>query len=252
MTAAPDWATSRHEHPLRAVAATSHLRAALALRVSRIARRPVRLLRVHRLHCAGRAGDRRRRLGRGLLERGAGARGPGAARRRRGVLADPARGQAGRAGLSALARKSVAGGDAARHGAHRRRPAGAGRIEGGRRRLSVAGQADARSATADAGIAGRARRRPWRRRRRRVAGAARPQGRRPRPCRPGAVRDPQRARRRARQAVRRGRFRAAVPDQRRRPARHAIVAAGHAGALDLSRGAAAKYRRRCRRPAARR
>ena len=35
-------------------------------------------------------------------------------------------------------------------------------------------------------------------------------------------------------------------------ARDAIAAARHAGALDLSRGAAAKYRRRCRRPAARR
>ena len=66
-------------------------------------------------------------------------------------FADPARGQAGGTGLSALARTSVAGGDAARHGAHHRRPAGAGRIEGGRRRLSGAGQLTLDPTTADAG-----------------------------------------------------------------------------------------------------
>ena len=66
------------------------------------------------------------------------------------------------------------------HGAHRRRPARAGRTQGGRRRLSDARRADARSENADRRSAGRARRRVRRRGRSDPAGAARSQDRRPR------------------------------------------------------------------------
>ena len=88
--------------------------AGAALCLARIARRPARLLRFHRLHRARRDGDRRRRLGRGQPQRGTGARGPHAARRRRRLLPDPARGQAGRSRVSALARRGLGRGDAAR------------------------------------------------------------------------------------------------------------------------------------------
>ena len=64
--------------------------------LARIARRPARLLCLHRLHRARRHGHRRRRLGRRQPRRRTGARGPHAARRRRRLLADPARGQAAR------------------------------------------------------------------------------------------------------------------------------------------------------------
>ena len=92
-----------HEHRRRTRPRRTAARASLALRyaLARIARRPARLLCLHRLHRARRDGDRRRRLGRGQPRRRAGARGPHAARRRRGVFADPARSQAGRTGVSA-------------------------------------------------------------------------------------------------------------------------------------------------------
>ena len=154
--------------------------AGAALRAARIARRPARLLRLHRLHRARRDGDCRRRLGRGKPRRRSGARGPHAARRRRRVLADPARSQAGGSRLPARARPGFGRGDAARHGAQRRRQAGAGRTQGGGRQLPDARRADARSENADGRSAGRARRRVRRGRRFDAAGAARSQARRPR------------------------------------------------------------------------
>ena len=139
--------------------------AGAALRVARTAQRPARLLRLHRLHRARRDGDCRRRLGRGQPQRRFGARGPHAARRRRCVLADPARSQAGGTRLPARARPGFGRGDAARDGARRRRQAGAGRTEGRRRQLPDARRADARAQNADGRSAGRARRRVRRGRR---------------------------------------------------------------------------------------
>ena len=88
--------------------------AGAALRAARIARRPARLLRLHRLHRARRDGDCRRRLGGGKPQRRLDARGPHAARRRRRVLADPARSQAGGNRLPARARPGFGRGDVAR------------------------------------------------------------------------------------------------------------------------------------------
>jgi len=51
--------------------------------------------------------------------------------------------QARRTGFSAFARKSLGGGDPARHGAQQDGPAGAGRAQGGRQQLSVARRSDA-------------------------------------------------------------------------------------------------------------
>ena len=102
------------------------------------------------------------------------------------------------------------------HGAHRRRPAGAGRTQGGRRRLSDARRAGARSRDAGGGSAGRTGRRVRRGGRFDLAGAARSQARRPRHCRQCDIPNSQRGRRRAGQAGRRRRSRPALPDQRSR------------------------------------
>ena len=130
--------------------------ARFALRPARTAQRPARLLCVHRLHRARRVGDCRRRLGGGEPRRRTGARGPHPARRRRRLLPDPARSQAGRNRVSAFARRSLRRGNAARHGAHRRWPPRAGRTQGGRRRLSDARRADAQAHDAGGGFARRA------------------------------------------------------------------------------------------------
>ena len=122
--------------------------AGAALRAARTARRLARLLRLHRLHRARRDGDRRRRLVRAQPHRRAGARRPHDPRRRPLVLADPARGQARRTSPSCdRAARSRSPPRMRGDGAHRRRPLGAGRAQGGRRRLSAARRADARSRT---------------------------------------------------------------------------------------------------------
>ena len=181
------------------------------------------------------------------LSEGLDARGPHAARRRRRLLADPARSQAGGNRLPARARRGFGRGRLARDGPQRRRQAGAGRTQGGRRQLPDARRTDARSQNADAGSAGRARRRVRRGGRFHAAGAARSQARRPRHDRQRELPDPQRGRRRAGQARRQCRLRPALPGQRSEPARHRPVAARQPGALDLPRETAGQCRRRARR-----
>ena len=133
--------------------------AGAALRAARNARRPARLLRLHRLHRARRDGDCRRRLGRRQPQRRPEPRGPHLARRRRRVLADPARSHARGNRLPARPRRSFGRGRLARHGPQRRRQAGAGRTQGGGRQLPDARGIDARSQNAGGGSVGRARRR---------------------------------------------------------------------------------------------
>ena len=236
-----------HDHRVRSRSPQPRVIAGAALRAARTARRLARLLRLHRLHRARRDGDCRRRLGRGKPQRRSDARGPHAARRRRRVLPDPARSQARGSRLPAHARRGFGRGGAARHGAQRRRQAGAGRTQGGGRQLPDARGADARSQNADGGFAGRARRRVRRGGRFHAAGAARSQARRPRHHRQRHLPDPQRRRRRAGQARRQCRARPALPGQRGEPARHRIVAARQPGALDLPAKAAGQCRRRSRR-----
>ena len=91
---------------------------ALRFAVARIARRPARLLRFSRLHRARRHGDRRRRLGRASLADGLARQGQHHSRRRSGVHADPARGDADE--RTFLARRPTVGRrHAARDGAQR-------------------------------------------------------------------------------------------------------------------------------------
>ena len=116
-----------------------------SLRAARAARRPARLLRLHRLHRARRDGDRRRRLVLAQPDRWAGARGPRHSRRRSRVLADPSRGRRRRAQLPRIPRPAFGRRHHAGDGAHRRRPPGIGRAQGGRRRLSAVRHGGARS-----------------------------------------------------------------------------------------------------------
>ncbi len=223
--------------------------AGAALRAARIARRPARVLRLHRLHRARRDGDCRRRLGRGQPQRRADARGPHVARRRRRLLADPARSQARRDRVPARARRSFGRGRLARDGPQRRRQAGAGRTQGGRRQLPDARRVDARSRNADAGFAGAARRRVRRGGGFHAAGAARSQARRPRHAsatpafRSAAWSAPSRTSSPAMSASARASWSA------RQPARHRIVAARQPGALDLPAEIAGQCGRRTRREA---
>ena len=208
--------------------------ACAALRAARTARRLARFLRLHRLHRARRDGDCRRRLGRGEPQRRFDARGPHVAGRRRCVLADPARSQAGGTRLPARARPGFGRGGAARHGPQRRRQAGAGRTQGRGRQLPDARRGDARSQNADGGSAGRAQTGAF--------GAAVDSTLLARldlklgdriTHRQRRVPDPQRGRRRAGQARRQCRAGPARSGQRGEPARHRIAAARQPGALDL-------------------
>ena len=149
--------------------------AAAALCLARIARRPARLLCLHRLHRARRHVDCRRRLACFQSRRRAGAPGPGHSRRRSVVHAGPARGFAAGTFLPAKPRQSLERRHVARHGPHRRRQGHAGRIESGRRRLSAVRPGRARSARALGRRARATRRRIRRCRRSHPADAARPQ-----------------------------------------------------------------------------
>ena len=139
-------------------------------------------------------------------------------------------------------------GDVARDGARRRRPARAGRTQGGRWRLSDARRIDARAGNAAGRPAGRARRRV----------SARPPIR---PCWRGSISSSATA---SPSAARRSKSAAsstrepdklagglglgpALPGQRSRPARHRIAAARQPGALDLPGEAAGQRGRRPRR-----
>ena len=153
--------------------------------------------------------------------------------------------------FSPFARRGVGRGDIARHGAQRRRPAGAGRTQGGGWRLSDARRTDARAEDADRRAAGRARRRVRR-------------GGRFRPCWRGSI---SRSATASPSATRRfqirsvvsaepdklaggRRLRPALPGQRSRLARDRIAAARQPGALDLPGEAAGQCRRRPRRDSA--
>ena len=221
----------------------------MAARVARAARRPARLLCVHRLHCARRRGDRRRGIPGAKPGRWAGARGPGHPGRGRGVLADPSRSRSAGARIPGEQRPRIGRRHHAGHGARRRRARRAHRDQGGRRSISALRRRPLEPASAAAGTARGARRHLRRGRGSGVACPPRSRSRITHSRRREHRRNPGEPGGRTRQARRRDRIRAAAADEPSRAARDRIAAAREPRALDLP---AAPARHRCRRPRDRR
>ena len=192
-------------------ALVAHAGACRPLLAARDARRAVRLPDLPHLHRARRGGDRRRQFGGALDHRRRRQRGPVAARRRYPLRAQPARGDAAEQafldGLGTVAHSVDMRSMARLRG--RFRP-GAGRGEGGRRRLSALWRAGDRAGAAAAELFAGQGRRLRRGRARPSVRAARPEGRRPDQARQRDLRTARQARHGAGCRLRRLRLRAAA------------------------------------------